>query len=707
MRPPVSVVRCLNLESSRSETRGTEVRHAQSAAARPGSTGEGSTYDPSAFAVRRARVNPHTFAGRSGIVAEMPADDADRVQALETEVRRLQAMLESAPDFIARITLDGTFLYLNHLAPGFEMAQVIGTSVLNFIPEAFHERARAAMREAIATRSVQQYKTIGPVTAERMGHYLTRVSPVLESGEVTSLVMTATNVTALEEQRLLLQLALDATGLGTFTFNPVTYEGSWDDSARAAFGLAAGAAPPAFESFFSEYLHPDDREAVSRAFARALTDFHFGPIEYRIQSPGGGTRWVTAAGTTVCDPQGKVTAIVGTVKDVTERRALEARLRDAEKLESIGRLAGGVAHDFNNMLTAILGNVAFARSMETLEEVRPLLDEIRLAAERSAALTAQLLAFARRQLVEPKVIAPGDSIRRLEPLLRRLLDERKRLELSLLAAGHVRIGESQLEQLVMNLVSNARDALAASGRITVTTEDIALDAAAIRPEMGLAPGDYVMLSVSDNGPGIAPEVRPHLFEPFFTTRERGTGLGLATCYGIVKQSGGSIVVDSELGHGSTFRVYLPRVEADVKTGDSPSSLRRGVSRVRVLVVEDEENVRRVLERALRGGQWVVFVASGADEAGRVADEHGPFDVLVTDIVMPDVDGHELARRLRERWPSLRVLFVSGYTQEFPFKDQPHDHGVDFLQKPFRPSDLANAVQKLCSDLIAPHGSADS
>ena len=629
----------------------------------------------------------------------MPADEASRVEALEAEVRRLKLMLECAPDFIARITLEGRFLYVNHLAPGFELADVLERNAYEFLPPAFHERARAAIQRAHSTRTVQQYATLGPVSADKEGHYLTRVSPVVENGEVTSLVVAATDVTALEEQRLLLQLALEATGLGTFSYYPATREGTWDDVACAIFGLAPGAPPPGFERFFAEYIHPDDRAAVGGAFQRALTDLVFGPIEYRIQIPGGGTRWVSATGKVVRDPRGEPKSIVGTMKDVTDRRALEARLRDAEKLESIGRLAGGVAHDFNNMLTAILGNVSFAGSMTTLEEVRPLLDEIRVAAERSAALTSQLLAFARRQLVEPKIFAPDAAIRRLEPLLRRLLDERKKLELSLTASGHVRIGESQLEQVVMNLVTNARDALAGGGRIRVATRDVVLGPGPAA-EAGLNAGDYVALTVSDDGPGILPEHRPHLFEPFFTTRERGTGLGLATCYGIAKQAGGTIIVESELGHGSTFRVYLPRVEAGAKTTDTPASSRRGATRVKVLVVEDEENVRRVLERALRSGQFAVFVAGGADEAGRLADEHGPFDVLVTDIVMPDVDGHELARRLRERWPALRVLFVSGYTQEFPIKAHPDDTTMDFLQKPFRPSDLANAVHKLCGDLLA-------
>ncbi len=623
----------------------------------------------------------------------MPEDQASRIEALEAETRRLEAMLASSADFIARVTLEGHFLYLNHVTPGHRMNEVVGSSIYNYIPSAFHERARVALRAAHETRSVQEYQTLAPVTADRMGHYLTRVSPVVENGEVTSLVMSATNITDLEEDRLLLQLALEAMGLGTFTFDPATGEGTWDDMARSVFGLPPGAPMPGMNRFLGEYMHPDDRDAVTKAFERIFTDFRFGPIEYRIRLASGTTRWVAATATTMRDPSGNVAAIVGTLNDVTERRALEARLRDAEKLESIGRLAGGVAHDFNNMLTAILGNVAFAASMDSLEEVRPLLDEVRLAAERSAALTAQLLAFARRQIIEPKIIEPDDSIRGLEPLLRRLLDERKRLELNLGHAGHVRIGESQLEQVIMNLVTNARDSIAGAGRITLETRAVTLGSTA-SAEVGLPTGEYVTLTVSDTGRGIPADVRPYLFEPFFTTREGGTGLGLATCYGIVQQSGGTISVESELERGSRFRVYLPRVEAPGPAAEAPASLRRSGARIKVLVVEDEESVRRVIERALRGQQFAVSVASGAEQAWQLATSHGPFDVLITDIVMPEVDGHELAQSLRERWPELRVLFISGYTQELPLNDETPDRAAAFLQKPFRPNDLANAIEEL-------------
>ncbi|HEV8548160.1 MAG TPA: ATP-binding protein, partial [Polyangiaceae bacterium] len=290
---------------------------------------------------------------------------------------------------------------------------------------------------------------------------------------------------------------------------------------------------------------------------------------------------------------------------------------------------------------------------------------------------------------------PGEVIRRLEPLLRRLLDERIRLDFSLGGKGCVRMGESQLEQVVMNLVTNAGDAVAGSGRIGVATRDVTLASPTLSPDVGLSPGHYVVIEVTDDGAGIAPEITPYLFEPFFTTRARGTGLGLATAYGIAKQCGGTVAVESELGKGATFRVFLPRAESSETSAETAASSKQGTAKNKVLVVEDEENVRRVLERALRGAEFVVFVASGAAEALQLAEAEGPFDVLVTDIVMPDVDGHVLAGRLRERWPGLRVLFISGYTQEFPLGEQSPDRREEFLQKPFRPADVLAAVRKLC------------
>jgi two-component system, cell cycle sensor histidine kinase and response regulator CckA len=618
------------------------------------------------------------------------AGQEERIRALEAEVRRLQVMLECAPDFIARITNDGHFLYLNRIAPGFHRDEVLGTSVDSYLPPESRERAHAAMRAAIETRSVQQFSAAAPVAADRMGHYLMRVSPVIEGDEVTSLVMIATDVTALEEQRILLQVAMDATRLGIWTHDPTSNNGTWDDTTRRIFG-SAEATP---ERVIEDRIHAEDRPLVVDALSRAEDSGRYGPLEHRIVRPGGEVRWVVGSGLAVRNPQGKVVSLVGSVQDITERRALEARLLEAQKLESIGRLAGGVAHDFNNMLTAILGNVDFASDARSLAEVRPMLAEVRLTAERSAALTAQLLAFARRQVIAPQVIEPNALIQRVDRLVQRLLGEQIRITLNLAAQGHVRVDQGQLEQVIVNLVTNARDAMAGGGTLRVETSDVQLDPEAAARQPDVTAGRYVAITVADTGPGIAPASLPHIFEPFYTTRAGGTGLGLATCYGIVKQSGGHIVVASELGHGATFRVYLPHVDAELPSTPPPPPVPRAANGERVLLVEDEPSVRAIAERALKRHGYHVRSAGTGEEALHLASSEAPFALLVTDVVLPGLSGRELARQLTQRSPQLRVLFISGYTQNTIEQGGVLEPGISFLQKPFLPVHLMFAVSKV-------------
>jgi PAS domain S-box-containing protein len=618
----------------------------------------------------------------------------DRIRALEDEVRRLTLMLESAPDFITRITVDGKFLYFNRLAPGFQMKDVLGTSVDNYVPPEFRERAHQAIRDACETGKVQEYYTLGQTSSDRVGHYLTRVSPVMENGRATSLVLIATDITPLEESRTLLQVALDATGLGIWTFEPATGNGSWDETSRRIFGASADEGPPTM-TLIEQRIHPDDRALVHQQLAEAMRTGHYGPIEHRILLPNGEVRWSAASGVAERDHRGEVLRIVGSMMDVTERRALEARLQEAQKLEGIGRLAGGVAHDFNNMLTAILGNVDFASHMTSLDDVRPLLEEIRLTAERSAALTAQLLAFARRQLIEPKVLAPSVLISRIEALLRRLVGERTTLSVALHSVGQVRVDPSQLEQVVLNLITNARDSLVQGGRVEVETKDVLLELADIGQLPDLSPGPYVVISVTDDGGGIPEEALPRIFEPFFTTRLGGTGLGLATSYGIVKQSGGHIAVRSDPGRGAVFSVYLPRVadaQPEPPVAGAPALGAPGTERV--LLVEDEAVVRGVVERTLQRAGYRVVVATSGDEALELTDVDGQFDLLITDIVMPGMNGWELGKRLGERWPGLPVLYISGYTEDVIKDVDAFGQGAAFLQKPFLPVDLLATIRLL-------------
>ena len=616
----------------------------------------------------------------------------DRIRALEDEVRRLKLMLESAPDFITRLSVDGRFLYLNRLAAGFQMSDVIGTSVDAYVPPEFRERAWQAMTRARETGTVQQYATLGRTGVDTVGHYLTRVSPVLENGEVTSMVMIATDVTALEENRTLLQVVLDATGLGIWTMDPVG-GGTWDETTRKIFGVVGDLPSPNLSGMLAERIHEADRERVAQGLEQAVQTGRYGPLEHRIVHSDGEVRWVAATGVATRDHEGKLLRIVGSVQDITDRRVLEARLLEAQKLESIGRLAGGVAHDFNNMLTAILGNVVLATRAESLDEVQLFLAEIREAAERSAALTAQLLAFARRQVIEPKVIDPNSLLERLNSLLRRVLGEHITLTVELCSAACVKVDASQLEQVVLNLVTNARDSMPRGGQLRVETTDVELSAAEAHGPLDATRGSYVRIAVSDTGSGISAEALPHVFEPFFTTRQGGTGLGLATCYGIVKQSGGHITVHSVLEQGTTFVVYLPRVDACEPEPALPvASVAPAGTGERVLVVEDEPAVRSVIERTLQLASYRVVVARNGAEGLRIADAQGPFDILITDAVMPGMSGWEVGKRLGALWPSLRILYISGYTEDAIAHGGVLEPGVEFLQKPFSPADLLSAVR---------------
>jgi two-component system cell cycle sensor histidine kinase/response regulator CckA len=394
-------------------------------------------------------------------------------------------------------------------------------------------------------------------------------------------------------------------------------------------------------------------------------------------------------------------SVFATVVDITARKSMESQLLQAQKLESVGRLAGGIAHDFNNMLFVIRGyaelleedleGATFDRG-EALRNVRA----ITVAANKAAELTSQLLSFSRQQVVSPKVVDLTAAVQELEPMVRRLIGENVHLRLGLdRAAGRIRADPSQLDQILVNLVVNARDAITAGGTVTIETGSAFLDEPYATEHFDVTPGPYAMLAVSDTGVGMDREVREHIFEPFFTTKDRGkgTGLGLATIYGIVRQAGGHIWLYSEPGHGSTFKLYFPSVDAPATAlpATPPTSSKEASGTV--LVCEDEPTVRDMTTRQLeRAGYRVIAVPDGAAAMAAFEEGQPPIDVLVSDVIMPNMSGIELADWAFERHPNLGIVLLSGYTAETLDLERAMARGAMFLAKPTSSSQLLEAVR---------------
>ena len=404
----------------------------------------------------------------------------------------------------------------------------------------------------------------------------------------------------------------------------------------------------------------------------------------------------------VRDPSGQVVNYVAVKRDVTDVRRMEEQLRQSQKMEAVGRLAGGVAHDFNNLLTAISGySDLLLHRLPEYSTLRRDVEEIRKAGDRAAALTRQLLAFSRRQVLQPKVLDLNAVVTNMGQMLRRLIGEDIELSTDLSPSlSRVKADPGQIEQVIVNLAVNARDAMPDGGRITIATADADLSPAYAAAHPEVRPGPHVLLSVADTGHGMDDETQAHLFEPFFTTKERGkgTGLGLATVYGIVQQSGGHIRVNSAADSGSTFLIYLPRVEAPEDGGQGavrPPLPRPSPGTETVLLAEDEEVVRRFAREILSGNGYKVLEAGNGREALLLSEAHrGEIHLLLTDVVMPKMSGRELTERIRPLRPDLRILYMSGYTDDAILRHGVLEDGIPFLQKPFTSEGLARKVREV-------------
>jgi two-component system cell cycle sensor histidine kinase/response regulator CckA len=445
----------------------------------------------------------------------------------------------------------------------------------------------------------------------------------------------------------------------------------------------------------ARWQHLLEREGVVRNF------------EKHLRRCDGSILWVEENARVVRDADGRAQYYEGSLQDITDRKqsgkemqALQEQLRQSQKLGAIGRLAGGIAHDFNNLLTVIKGYSQLSL-MDSVENnaLRENAAEILRAADRAEDLTRQLLAFSRRQILDMRVLDLNVVIKDLEKILRRVIGEDIELVTELAEdLGKVNCDVGHLEQIIINLLVNARDAMPSGGRLTIQTKNIEPGEAHAWSQLGIVPGRYVCLTVKDVGTGMTPEAMEHLFEPYFTTKEqgKGTGLGLSMVYGIVQQSGGTISVKSKPGSGTVMTIYFPRVEADQEEcakNESEEDLPRGNETV--LVVEDEEKVRRLVLTVLRKqGYQVLEAADGKEALSLYLQLEHPPHLLVTDVVMPGMSGCDLAQQLAPLCPQMKILYISGYTENAVVQDGVLDQGIEFLQKPFSPANLIHKVRKV-------------
>jgi PAS domain S-box-containing protein len=621
---------------------------------------------------------------------------------VERANRKYRTLLEAASDSITLLTPEGVILDVNRRCEEilqFPRAAMVGHHIREFAPPGREEsNVQNYHREGGGRLAVPIQRADGTVAHVEYSH-----SPVEVDGEtivfaigrdITDTVAGAESLRASEEKyRSLVERIPDMAWRVRLPDWHIVF------LSRAVERLTGFAAEEVAHGMWLDRVHADDRTRVDEACAALGRDRKPLDMVYRFQHKDGRWIWLHDRATVAYESDGAEFAD-GLLSDVTGQRNLEEQLRQFQKIEALGQLTGGVAHDFNNILAVILANAHFlTESFGPADERRADAEEIRKAAERGAGLTRQLLAFSRRQVLEPTNVDLNEVVRDLEKMLHRLLGEDIDVTSGLAdGLGIVHADRGQLEQVVLNMAVNARDAMPNGGKLSITTANVDL-AADTRCGAEVVPaGRYVAVTLEDTGCGMTAEVCARMFEPFFTTKERGrgTGLGLATCFGIVKQSGGAICVHTDVGRGSRFTVFLPRVEA---TADAPStptaSPASGPGGETVLLVEDDDLVRSALRRALSSRGFRVLTAADGAEADAVASIHGPaIDVIVTDVVIPGSNGPEVVAALSRRCPRAKALFVSGYSDHAVLRSARIDTSRNFLQKPFPPAALANRIRQL-------------
>jgi PAS domain S-box-containing protein len=621
---------------------------------------------------------------------------------------RFRALIEHGADAVALVAPDGTLLFASHSIErllGFAPAELVGHPGFERVHPDDAPRLHAALRDIIASPGTPaslelrwrhkdgSWRHIDAVAVDRLAE--PAVGAIVVNFRDVSERRTAE--AALRESEERYRTLVEGVRDIIFALSPEGTIASLNPAFETITGLRREewVGQP-----FERLVHPEDLPLALELLGRVVRGELRPASQFRVRTAKGDYR----VGEFSATPQlheGRLVGILGIGRDVTERVQLEQQLRQAQKMEAVGRLAGGIAHDFNNILTAITGYAdLLLEDLGATDPRRQDADEIHKAADRAAGLTRQLLAFSRQQVLQPTVLEVNKLVSDLEKMLRRLLGEDVELGTRLApTTGRVKADPGQLEQVIMNLAVNARDAMPNGGKLTLETGNVDLDEAYAADHYPARAGPFVLLAVSDTGIGMSEETQAHMFEPFFTTKEKGkgTGLGLATVYGIIKQSGGFIWVYSEVGHGTTFKLYLPRVEELAERASQPAQAPARAARgtETVLVVEDEAPVRSVARQVLERHGYTVLEAPSAEAALDLATRYsGTIHLLLTDVVMPGLNGRELASRLATLRPDARVIFMSGYTDDAVTRHGVLEPGSAYVQKPFTPDAIARRVREV-------------
>lgn len=641
----------------------------------------------------------------------------------ETALRQSEALqsaiLKSIPAYIALLDREGNTLLVNDRWRNFRNEYTfhgadydVGTNYIHLCEQACSRIAdarQAAMGiRSVLDGSVDHFEMEYPIGSppEKQWFNLTATRWPVDERLAGAVVMhiDITQHKMVEEQlrrsQSSLQKSQEIAHLGSYEINlPYSPSDYWSDEIFRIFGLDSETGTISIEEFINTLVHPDDRDNVRRVVEKATDEQESFDFEFRIARPDGTVRRVRSIGGPVVGNSGRVTKLIGTLADVTDRWHLENELRQAQKMEAIGKLAGGVAHDFNNLLTVIQGYSEMLLDKTSADiPTREMIGEVRKAADRAASLTHQLLAFSRRQVLAPVILDINALIGDINRMLQRLIGEDIHIKTYLAPdLWRVKADSGQVEQVIMNLAVNARDAMPGGGDLIISTDNIWLDEENLKDYAEIKAGAYVMLTVTDTGTGMDEETIAHIFEPFFTTKEvgKGTGLGLATVYGIVKQSDGHIEVNSLPG-STTFRVYLPRAEeTDMSIRRRRAANLSSQGDETILVAEDEEGVRSLVCLILQSSGYKVIEARNGQEALALAKTHqSTIHLLITDIVMPTIGGRELSNKVRSIRPGIKILYLSGYSEDLLADQNELEPDSIFLQKPFTPIALTGKVREI-------------